>query len=140
MYPGHFDANRTAYIMANTGITISFGELEAASNQISHLFRDLGVTRGDSIAMCLENHPVFFKICWAAHRSGIYFTAISYRLQAEEVEYILNDCGAKILITSKHLGETFNAFRGQLTNHPICFMLDGEAPGAQSFETSIKPY
>ena len=140
MYPGNFDASRIAYIMANTGATISFGELEAASNQISHLFRDLSVTRGDSIALCLENHPAFFKICWAAHRSGIYFTAISYRLQAEEVEYILNDCGAKILITSKHLEETFNTFKGKLTNNPICFMLDGEAPGARSFETSIKPY
>ncbi|MGV0035551.1 MAG: AMP-binding protein [Candidatus Azotimanducaceae bacterium WSBS_2022_MAG_OTU7] len=140
MYPGNFDPNRPAYVMANAGVTISYGELEAVSNQIAHLFRDSGLKRGDSIALCLENHRSFFQICWAAHRSGIYFTAISYRLQAEEVEYIVNDCGAKILITSAHLKDTFNGFKDNLVNKPTCYMLDGTTQGASSFEDAITPY
>ena len=130
MYPGNFDPDRPAYVMANAGLSVSYGELEAVSNQIAHLFRDLGLRRGDSIALCLENHRTFFQICWAAHRSGIYFTAISYRLQADEVEYIVNDCDAKILITSVHLEETFNAFKDKLVNKPACYMLDGATQGA----------
>ncbi|MGB1685103.1 MAG: AMP-binding protein, partial [Pseudomonadales bacterium] len=100
MYPGQYQPDRAAYIMAGTEEVISYGDLEASANQLAHLFRTHGLERGDTIALCLENHPWFFKICWAAYRAGLYFTAISYRLQAEEVEYIVNDCGAKVLITS----------------------------------------
>jgi hypothetical protein len=42
------------------------------------------VQRGDHIAMLLENCTTFMEICWAAQRSGIYFTAISRYLTADE--------------------------------------------------------
>jgi len=137
MHPGNYHPERIACIMADTGEEITFGELEYVSNQIAHLFRDHGLVRGDSIAICLENHPLFFKLCWAAYRAGLYFTAISYRLQPEEVEYIVNDCGAKILVTSAHLADTFEGFRESLVNNPVCYMLDGEAAGATSLEAAI---
>src|SRR3954467_619526 len=72
-------ANKTAYIMADTGERITFGELEAESNRGAQLFRHLGLRSGDHIALMLENHPQFLKICWAAQRAGLYYTAISFR-------------------------------------------------------------
>lgn len=138
MYPGNYEPTKTAYVMAGSARSISFGELEADSNKIAHLFRAKGLQRGDNIAICLENHPAFFKICWAAQRSGLYFTAISYRLQAEEVEYIVNDCGAKVLITSALLTDTFNGFKDNLANNPTCYMLDGTTPGAEAFEPAFE--
>ncbi|XOV87856.1 MAG: AMP-binding protein [Pseudomonadota bacterium] len=140
MYPGVYAAttpDRPAYVMAGSGKSVSWAELESMSNQGAHLFRSLGLNRGDHIAICLENHPAFLAICWAAHRSGLYFTAISYRLQAEEVLYIVNDCGARVLITSAMLTETFNGFKDQLINQPHCFMLDGTVDGTSAWETAI---
>jgi len=137
MYPGKFETEHPAYIMAESGRVISHGELETLSNQGAHLFRKLGLDRGDSIALCLENHPLFLAICWSAYRAGLYFTAISYRLQADEVEYIVNDCGAKALITSSLLTDTFLGFRDQLINSPHCFMVDGSVEGATSWEEAI---
>ncbi len=137
MHPGSFDPKKIAYVMAESGQEISYGELESTSNQIAHLFRDLGLERGDCVALCLENHPAFFKIVWGAFRAGLYFTAISYRLQAEEVEYIVNDCGAKVLITSSHLTDTFKGFKDNLQHNPRCFMLDGTTEGATAFEDAF---
>ncbi len=140
MYPGLYaerTPDRPAYIMAQTGRRISYAELEASSNQGAHLFRALGLRTGDPIAICLENNPAFLQICWAAFRSGLYFTAISYRLQPEEIEYIVNDCGAKVLITSHLLTETFNGFKDKLQHHPRCFMVDGVVAGATSWEAAI---
>ena len=48
-----------------------------------------GCRRGDYIALLLENNPRFFEICWGAQRSGLIYTAISSRLTADEVEYIV---------------------------------------------------
>jgi long-chain acyl-CoA synthetase len=123
--------------MAQTGQTITYGQLEESSNQVAHLFRNLGLNRGDHVALCLENHPAFLTISWAAYRAGLYLTAISYRLQSDEVEFIVNDCGAKLLITSFMLSDTFDQFKDKLVNNPICYMIDGTVEGSSSFEEAI---
>ena len=91
---------KVAYMMAETGQGITYRELEDRSNQGAQLFRALGVARGDHIAFLLENCTAFMEICWAAQRSGVYFTAISRYLTGEEIAYIVKDCGAKLFITS----------------------------------------
>ena len=123
--------------MASTGLRISHADLEDRSNQVAQLFRQQGLARGDHIAICLENHWLFLAICWGAYKSGVYFTAISHRLQSEEIEYIVNDCGARILITSAHLTEAFRRLEGKLINSPVCYMVDGTCEGASSFEDEI---
>lgn len=138
MVPSEYPREHAAIVMASTGETLTYGELEDRSNQVAHLFRQLGCQRGDGVAVVLENHPLFLVLSWAAYRAGLYFTAISYRLQPEEVEYIVNDCGAKVLITSKMLSDTFAALQGSLVHDPVCLMLDGEAPGARSLERAIE--
>jgi acyl-CoA synthetase (AMP-forming)/AMP-acid ligase II len=47
-----------------------------------------------------ENHPDSLALFWAAQISGLYYTAISVQFQRPEIEYILNDCDAKLLVTS----------------------------------------
>ena len=93
--------HKAAVVMAGSGEIITYGELESRSNQGAHLFRSLGLKRGDSIALYLENHPRYFEICWAAQRAGLYYTCISSSLTAAEVEYIVRDCSAKLFITSR---------------------------------------
>ena len=70
--------DKPAYIMAGSGQTFTYSDLERGSNQLAQLFRSLGLVRGDHIAILLENHPLFIQICVAAQRAGLYYTAISY--------------------------------------------------------------
>jgi fatty-acyl-CoA synthase len=53
----------------------------------------------------MENHPAFLEVAWAAQRSGLYYTAINSHLRAVEVQYVLDDCGAKALVTSPAVSE-----------------------------------
>ncbi len=92
--------DRPAVVMAESGETITYGELEMRANQGAQLFRALGLRSGDVIALFLENHPRYLEICWAAQRAGLYYTCISSALTAGEVDYILRDCGARLFITS----------------------------------------
>ena len=55
-------SEKVAYVMAQGQRQVTYGELEAAANQGAQLFRDLGLKRGDHIAILLENHPLFFQI------------------------------------------------------------------------------
>src|SRR6056300_518901 len=121
--------NKPAYIMSGSGHTVTYRELEDGTNQLAQLFRSLGLARGDHIAILLENHPMFLQICIAAQRAGIYYTAISYRLQSEEVEYIVNDCGARVFITSVDRRSVVEPILPNLINLDQLYVLDGEMPG-----------
>jgi acyl-CoA synthetase (AMP-forming)/AMP-acid ligase II len=69
--------DKVAYQMAGSGKAISYRELDELSNQGAHLLRSLGLKEGDHIAFLMENRLAFMEICWAAQRSGLYYTAIS---------------------------------------------------------------
>lgn len=93
--------DKAAFIMAATGEVVTFGVLEARANQGAHVLRSQGIARGDHIAILMENRREMLEVCFAADRAGIYYTTISTHLSASEVDYILTDCGARLLITSQ---------------------------------------
>jgi acyl-CoA synthetase (AMP-forming)/AMP-acid ligase II len=130
--------DKIAYIMADTGQRVTFGELEAAADQGAQLFRSLGLVRGDHIAILLENHPRFFQICWAAQRAGLYYTAISWRLQQEEVEYIVNNCEARVFITSHERRAVVAPLVDKMPNVVQRYMIDGRTEGFESWEMAVE--
>src|SRR5713226_10456041 len=125
--------------MAGSGKAITYRELDELSNQGAHLFRSLGLKAGDHIAFLMENRLAFMEICWAAQRSGIYYTAISRYLTKEEIAYIIRDCGAKVFITSPKCAEKVQGLiKGGLIKgepgEPLFFMVDEPQPGFRSFD------
>ena len=69
MHPTRFaktNPDRAAYIMAGTGETVTYRELDERSNQGAHFFRSLGLKAGDVIALFMDNSPRYFEIAWAA--------------------------------------------------------------------------
>ena len=139
MHPStHAQTNpdKPAYIMAATGETVSYKELDERSNQVAQLFRAGGLKPGDAIAIFMENNARYFEICWAAQRSGLYFTCISSRLTAGEIEYIAADCGAKMFFTSKALEKTARELitGNHLPGVARKFSIGGSVEGYEDFE------
>ena len=103
MHPANHAArhpDKAAVVMAGTGETIDFAELDALSNASARQLRALGMRRGDVVATLFANAPEVFVLGWAAQRSGLHQTAISNKLNARDVAYILADSGAKLLVVS----------------------------------------
>src|SRR5262245_16033677 len=103
MYPGVYADNhpdRPALIMAGSGATQTFAEFEANANRLAHLYRSVGLRRGDHVAMFVENNLRYCETLAAAERAGLYFTCITSYLTTEEVAYIVDDCDARLFITS----------------------------------------
>ncbi len=93
--------DKPAVIMGSSGEVVSYGELDAASNRFAQLLRARGLQIGDTIALCFDNHPVFFALCWGAQRAGVVYVAISCRLTAPEIAYIARDSGSRLLVTNQ---------------------------------------
>ena len=76
--------------MATSGEVVTYAELDAEANRLSHVFRSAGLQPGDHVAVCLENSARFFPVIWGAHYAGLYYTAMSSRLTTEEMAYIID--------------------------------------------------
>jgi acyl-CoA synthetase (AMP-forming)/AMP-acid ligase II len=138
-HPGvHADAppEKPAYIMASSGQVVTYRQLNDASNQGAQLFRQLGLSHGDCIAIFMENNAAYLQLCWAAHRAGLYYVCISSYLTAEEVDYIVADAGAQVLITSAAKSEVATELVKLMPGVRERFMIGGNLTGYRSWETA----
>jgi long-chain acyl-CoA synthetase len=130
--------DRAAYIMAGTGETVTYKQLDERSNQGAQLFRSLGLQVGDVIAIFMDNSPRYFEIAWAAQRAGLYYTCISSKLTAGEVEYIVRDCEAKVFITSATVGPVADEMPALVGDLKL-YMVGGARGPYASFEDARAP-
>jgi long-chain acyl-CoA synthetase len=129
--------DKPAVIMAGSGKVITFRELDEESNRLARLLRAEGLRPGDHVAFMLENHPSFLAIAWAAQRSGLYYTAISSRLRADELAYIIDNCGARVFISSARVAEVAAAVGEVTPGVTLRLMAGGTHPGFDSYEERI---
>src|SRR5262249_34574719 len=114
-----------AFIMAGTGETVTYRELDARSNRLAHLFRRRGLKRLDHYAIFMENNSRYLEACGAGERSGLYFTCVNSFLTPSELAYILNNSQSRILVTSV---AKLDVARDALKEAPkveLCIVVDG---------------
>ena len=134
--------DKTAFVMADTDVSMSYRELDERADAVARWLIALGLNEGATIALLLENQLRTFELWWGARRAGVYYVPISTLLTAGEVAYILRDCGASLLVSSCGLEELASATVLSLKadETPLRFLVDGVAPGFQSFEKSVAPF
>ncbi|HJL76258.1 MAG TPA: AMP-binding protein, partial [Acidimicrobiales bacterium] len=139
-YPGYWaveDPDRPAIVMAASGETMTFGELHGQACRIANLFHSLGLGFGDHMALCLENRIEFLPLVWGAHYAGLRYTAASSRLTAEELAYIVDDCGARVFVTSPYKEDVLAEVTAATPNVEVRFSIGGELPDHASFEDAV---
>src|SRR5882757_184568 len=77
---------------------------------------EFGVKRGDVVAFLDKNHPACVELTIAAASLGVANAIINFRLAADELDYVLNDSDAKVLIVGSELKPNVDGIRGDLTN------------------------
>jgi long-chain acyl-CoA synthetase len=132
MYPGEqarLRPDHPAIIMAASGETLTYGELERRSNRLAHFMRRRGLRRLDHFSVFMENHVRFIECCAAGDRSGLYTTCINSFLTPEEVAYILENSCSRLLITSQAKRETALRAIDLAPGVEVCLVVDGPGEG-----------
>ena len=130
------DPERIAIQMSG-GRTVTYRELDETANRLSRVFRSAGLQPGDHIAFCMENRAEFLPIMWGAHYAGLYYTAISSRLTADELGYIIEDSGSRAFLTSPYKADQVAEIEGRLSKVGLRLAVGGEVSGFDSFEEAI---
>ena len=86
------------------GESIVYHDLHARSCRLSAALKEVGdLHPGDRVALFLPNRPEFIVSYFAVVRLGAIAVSLNVMLKRGEVKLILNDCAAKLLITTSQL-------------------------------------
>jgi long-chain acyl-CoA synthetase len=86
-------------------VRMSWREIIRESQRIAAGFRKLGLKSGDRVAILLGNRIEFPLILFAAAHQGLITVLLGTRQQKPEIAYVLNDCGASLLIHEASLAD-----------------------------------
>lgn len=104
----HHDANRPAkpaIVDLATGRTLTYGDLHRRADALAAHLSDLGVGRGDRVALLAHNGPEYFDLQFACGRLGSIAVLLNWRLTVPELEYIVGDSSPAVLIHSPEFAD-----------------------------------
>lgn len=127
-----------AVISGETGEILSYLELVTGSRRLAARLTARGLRPGDHIAIMMENRAEYLVAAWGARRAGLFYTPVNWHLAQDEARYIINDCGAKVLIMSSQLLEAAKVLMETTPDVDLYLMVGGEvAPGFVALEEFI---
>jgi long-chain acyl-CoA synthetase len=94
---------KTALIFEDRRFT--YQQLNLMANRMANGLQELGVTKGDRVALFLPNIPEFIIAYLGTLKLGAIAVSLNVMLKSSEVRFILNDCTAKVLITTEELSQ-----------------------------------
>jgi acyl-CoA synthetase (AMP-forming)/AMP-acid ligase II len=100
--------------------------------------RALGVGRGDVVAFLDKNHPACVEITLAAGSLGAAHAIVNWRSAGDEVDYAVNDSGAKVLFVGKELMPTTEGIRDRLENVEKIIMVTPDGSEGDEYEAWLK--
>ena len=71
--------------------------------RLTHALSSLGVSKGDRVAVLLRNCSEWFDIFFAVAGLGAVMVPVNFLLKSKEVEFIVSDSGAKVLLVGQDL-------------------------------------
>ena len=116
---------------------LTYAELDAEVDRIAANLHRAGLGKGDRIALVLANCAEFLTALMAASRLGAIVVPINVREQTPELTYILNHCGARMLVHGAEVTDRLPA-AADLPALERRFSVGGDAPGAHPFETLVE--
>ena len=96
-----------------------------------------GVKRGDVVAFLDKNHPACVETTLAASSLGAATAIINFRLAADEMDYVLNDSGAKLLIVGAELKPGVEKIRDKLAGVELLIEVTPEGKDGDEYEAML---
>ena len=95
---------------------ITYAQADRRINQAAHALRDLGVRRGDVVALCMENRPAFLEAWFALAKLGAVAAFLNTNVSGRPLRHALSATGASRVIVGEECLGLFES-------------LEAEAPG-----------
>lgn len=121
------------YIRYN-GSGISYRQTHLNSLKTAALLKKNGIREGDRVALFCYNSPSFIYTLLGAWRLGAVVVPVNHKLRARELDYILEDSGAKLLLFDAQLEPVVR----EMNRSIVKISTLGKVEGADEFEPAME--
>jgi acyl-CoA synthetase (AMP-forming)/AMP-acid ligase II len=117
--------------------TWTWSEFNDRVRRLAGALTERGIKRGDVVAFLDKNHPACVELTVAAASLGAANAIINFRLAADEMDYVLNDSGAKLLVVGAELKPGIEKIRDKLKNVEQIIELTPEGGDGDEYEAML---
>jgi acyl-CoA synthetase (AMP-forming)/AMP-acid ligase II len=122
------------------GKSSTYSELNIRTNKLANGLLDMGLRKGDRVALMLYNCAEFVEIYCAFAKAGLVVTPVNWRYVGREIEHVVDDSDAKAVIVCEELVDTISQLRPRFNKiHSENYMVIGEITheGYRNYEDLI---
>jgi len=123
----HADRRPDKVVLTQLDATLTNAELHQRVNALAAGLLDLGVRRGDVVALLLHNCLEFLEVVYAVNRIGAAFLPLNVRLAPAEWEYILGNSEAIVVVADAELAPQLDSALARLPRLATKLVLGGAA-------------
>jgi fatty-acyl-CoA synthase len=125
--------------LTTDGVSRSYAEVRELSSRISAALAARGVRPGDRVAILSANDPTSFTCVFGISRAGAVWCPINPRNEAAENRDLLELFGCRALLFQRAFAPLVAAIADDLPALTTLVCLDGEVPGALTWEAFLGP-
>ena len=131
-------SNEEAIIYGSAKIT--FSEFNARVNSLIHALQSMEVKKGDVLGILSWNCLEYADVYGAAMKGGFISSPFNFRLQANELDYLINYSEANTLFVGPELVDMVNSLRPRIPKVKNFISFEGSAPGMISEQDLLAKY
>lgn len=120
------------------GETISYGELNDRANRLAQGFLELGVKKGERVAVLGENSIEHCLLFMAASKIGAVSVPLNYRLAPAELAFVLRDSNARALLVVEGMEGVLQALRELISQETVVIARD--QPDSLPWDTWLEQF
>ena len=79
----------------------TFRQIGDRVNRLANAFLDMGLNKGDRVAVLLPSTPEFHETFFATAKAGLVLVPVNYHYLGEEITYVVNNVEARVLMVDK---------------------------------------
>lgn len=103
LFRGHVESDGDACALRYFGRDISRRDLDWFSDELARALSGYGVTRGERVAVAVQNTPVFVAMALATWKLRAVLVPVNPMLRPRELTHLLSDCTPKVLVAHPDL-------------------------------------
>ncbi|MFL7868456.1 MAG: long-chain fatty acid--CoA ligase [Anaerolineales bacterium] len=133
----HLTPDREALLELESGRRFTYSDLDLRANKAAKILLSLGVAEGDCFSILAHNCIAFIDLFYAAGKIGAVFAPLNWRLAANELVYIVNDCRPKVIFCDADFAETLAEMQSEIELDNIISLGSASIEGALDYEQAL---
>ncbi len=119
------------------GKTITWRQLDQMANRMARVAIDLGIGRGDVVALLMENRPEYIATWFGLHKIGAVGALINTNLAGAPLAHSIGISGARHLVLGAELADSFATAKPLLEQTPMVLATGGRVEGSEDLDAAL---